>query len=100
MWPLTSITVLSWLFSFKIGKLFLVDHVHLSTSVEKEILFPKKIFRLIVKMTYFFADQIVVVSYGVKKDLIEISSNLKNKIRVIYNPLVKKKNLIIKKIII
>lgn len=91
MWPLTSITVLSWLLSFKIGKLFLVDHVHLSTSVEKEILFPKKIFKLIVKTTYLFADKIVVVSNGVKKDLVEISSNLKNKIEVIYNPLVKKK---------
>ena len=37
MWPLTSITVLAWLASFKIGKLVLVDHVHLSSSIEKEI---------------------------------------------------------------
>ena len=46
MWPLTSITVLSWLFSFRIGKLFLVDHVHLSTSIEKEIFFQKKYLKL------------------------------------------------------
>ena len=88
MWPLTSITVLSWLFSFKIGKLFLVEHVHLSSSVEKEIFFPKKIFEIIVKSTFFFAEKIIVVSNGVKKDLLQISSNLKGRIKVIYNPLI------------
>ena len=91
MWPLTSLTVLSWMASFKIGKLFLVDHVHLSTSVEKEIFFPKKIFKIIVKTTYFFANHIIVVSNGVKEDLIHISSNLKKKIKVINNPLIKEK---------
>ena len=92
MWPLTSITVLSWLFSFKIGKLFLVEHVHLSSSVEKEIFFPKKIFEIIVKSTFFFAEKIIVVSNGVKKDLLQISSNLKGRIKVIYNPLISQKN--------
>ena len=91
MWPLTSITVLSWLFSFRIGKLFLVDHVHLSTSIEKEIFFPKKIFKIIIKTTYFFADKIIVVSKGVKKDLLQISKNLKGKVKVIYNPLISQK---------
>ena len=96
MWPLTSITVLAWLASFKIGKLFLVDHVHLSTSIEKEIFFPKKIFKLIIKTTYLFANKIIVVSNGVKKDLVQISKNLEEKIRVIYNPLIKKKKIKIK----
>ncbi len=96
MWPLTSITVLAWLASFKKGKLFLVDHVHLSSSVEKEILFPKKIFKLIVKATYLFANKIIVVSNGVKKDLVQISDKLKEKTKVIYNPLIKKKNIKIK----
>ncbi len=96
MWPLTSITVLAWLASFKIGKLVLVDHVHLSSSIEKEIFFPKKIFRLIVKATYFFANQIIVVSHGVKNDLIEINKKLKEKIKVIYNPLIEKKKIKIK----
>ena len=90
MWPLTSLTVLSWIVSCKIGKLFLVDHVHLSTSVEKEIFFPKKIFKIIVRTTYLFANKIIVVSNGVKNDLIQISSNLKKKIKVINNPLIKK----------
>ena len=91
MWPLTSITVLVWLASFKIGKLFLVDHVHLSSSVEKEIFFPKKIFKLIIKTTYLFANKIVVVSNGVKRDLVQISNKLEKKIKVIHNPLIKKK---------
>ena len=91
MWPLTSLAVLSWLASFKVGKLFLVDHVHLSSSVEKEIFFPKRIFKIIIRITYFFASQIVVVSNGVKKDLVAISSNLNKKIKVIYNPIIKKK---------
>ncbi len=92
MWPLTSLTVLSWMASFKIGKLYLVDHVHLSSTVEKEIFFPKIIFKLIIKMTYKFASRTIVVSNGVKRDLEEISSNLKSKIKVINNPLIKKKN--------
>ena len=98
MWPLTSVTVLSWIASFKIGKLFLVEHVHLSTSVEKEIFFPKKIFKIIVKTTYLFANQIIVVSNGVKKDLIQISSSLKKKITVINKTLIKEKILKKKKI--
>ena len=93
MWPLTSLTVLSWLACFKIGKLFLVDHVHLSSSVEKEIFFPKKIFKIIVRATYLFASHIIVVSSGVKKDLLEMSSSLDKKIKVINNPLIKKKKL-------
>ena len=96
MWPLTSITVLAWLASFKIGKLFLVDHVHLSSSVEKEIFFPKKIFKLIIKATYLFANKIIVVSNGVKKDLVQISDKLNEKTKVIYNPLIKKKKIKIK----
>tara|TARA_B100001175_G_scaffold317519_1_gene334762 strand:+ start:760 stop:1314 length:555 start_codon:yes stop_codon:yes gene_type:complete len=96
MWPLTSITVLVWLASFKIGKLFLVDHVHLSSSVEKEIFFPKKIFKLIIKTTYLFANKIVVVSNGVKRDLVQISNKLEKKIKVIHNPLIKKKKIKLK----
>ena len=69
----------------------MVDHVHLSSSVEKEIFFPKQIFKIIIRITYFFASQIVVVSNGVKKDLVAISSNLNKKIKVIYNPIIKKK---------
>lgn len=90
MWPLTSITVLAWLASFKKGKLFLVDHVHLSSSIEQEIFFPKKVFKLIVKLTYLFANKIIVVSNGVKRDLVEISKKLDEKIKVIHNPLIQK----------
>ena len=50
MWPLTSISVIAWLFSLKKGKLFLVDHVHLSSSVAKEIFFPELIFKWILKL--------------------------------------------------
>ena len=96
MWPLTSITVLAWLASFKIGKLFLVDHVHLSSSVEKEIFFPKKIFKIIVKITYLCVNKIIVVSKGVKRDLVQISDKLEPKIKVIYNPLIKEKKIKIK----
>ena len=76
----------------KKGKLFLVDHVHLSSSVEKEIFFPKVIFRLILKSTYFFANKIVVVSNGVKRDILQISSKLKKKIKVFIIHLLKPKH--------
>jgi len=76
MWPLTSIAVLSWLASFKKGKLILVDHIHLSTSVEKELLIPKRIFEFIINLTYKFSSKIIVVSKGVKSDLIKMNKNL------------------------
>ena len=91
MWPLTSISVIAWLFSLKKGKLFLVDHVHLSSSVVKEIFFPELIFKWILKCTYVFANKVIVVSNGVKRDLLNISNNLKKKVEVIYNPLIKEK---------
>jgi len=92
MWPLTSIAVLSWLASFKKGKLILVDHIHLSTSVKKELLFPKKIFEIIINLTYKFSSKIIVVSRGVKSDLVKVNKNLSKKIKVIYNPIIKKNN--------
>ena len=90
MWPLTSIAVLSWLASFKKGKLILVDHIHLSTSVEKELLIPKRIFEFIINLTYKFSSKIIVVSKGVKSDLIKVNKNLSKKIKVIYNPIIHK----------
>ena len=98
MWPLTSIAVLSWLASFKKGKLIIVDHIHLSTSVEKELLIPKRIFEFIINLTYKFSSKIIVVSKGVKSDLIKMNKNLSKKIKVIYNPIIhKNKKKIIKK---
>ena len=90
MWPLTSIAVLSWLASFKKGKLILVDHIHLSTSIKKELLISKRFFEFIINLTYKFSSKIIVVSRGVKSDLVKVNKNLSKKIKVIYNPLIKK----------
>ena len=107
MWPLTSVAVFSWLLSFKKGRLFVVDHVHLETSVLKELKKSYLIFKIILGFTYLFPDKIITVSKGVKKNLLQINKNLKKKIRVIYNPVVSKeeifakitnKSLIVKKI--
>lgn len=101
MWPLTTMAILSWLLSFKQGKLYTVDHVHLSTSVKKELLVSKIIFKYSLIVTYFFATRIITVSEGVADDIIKIKKEFKKKIKVIYNPIVSKKynNFAIKKIL-
>ena len=86
MWPLTSITVLSWILSGRLGRLFLSEHIVLSIECEKNIGIPLHLLRIIVRSTYRFADGIIAVSKGVKKDLCRISSLDKGTVSVIYNP--------------
>ncbi len=93
MWPLTSITVLSWILSGRKGKLFLSDHIVLSIESEKNINVPLYLLRIIIRSTYRYANGIIAVSKGVKKDLCRIGSLAKEKVNVIYNP-VSGKNLL------
>lgn len=87
MWPLTSYSILAWLFSGKRGKLFVSDHVHLTTAASNEINVSKLYLKLFIKITYPFANGIITVSNGVKKNLIEIGNLNSSKIKVIYNPI-------------
>ena len=86
MWPLTSIAIIvAKLFRLK-TKLVISDHVNLTMSIKKETNINFFIFKLILKFSYKFADGIICVSEGVKKNIINISGLQKDKITVINNP--------------
>ena len=86
MWPLTSVTVLSWIFSGKIGKLFLSEHIVLSVERERNINVPLFFLKWSIRCTYNQADGVIAVSQGVKKDLCRIGKLPTRKVNVIYNP--------------
>jgi glycosyltransferase involved in cell wall biosynthesis len=88
MWPLTSLSIVSWIMSGKRGKIFLSEHVHLTSAISNEIHTSKLLLRLTILLTYRFANGIISVSEGVKKNLSLIGYIDRNKIRVIYNPIV------------
>ncbi|KAF5059567.1 Glycosyltransferase Gtf1 [anaerobic digester metagenome] len=57
-------------------------------NLSKKLRFRDKIIPLLVRCIYPLADAIVAVSHGVEKDLIEYANIPKNKIKVIYNPVI------------
>lgn len=87
MWPLTSLSIISWLLAGKKNKLFVSDHVNLPMSCKYEIKFPVLIFKVIINFTYVFASGIISVSEGIKKDLLSHFFFKKPKIKTIYNPI-------------
>ena len=86
MWPLTSSSIISWLFAKRQGKIFLIDHNHFSQSVVNELNISPIILKICIKLTYPLANGIMAVSNGVKNDISKLGGLNKSKIRVIYNP--------------
>ena len=86
MWPLTSVTVFSWLLSGRKGKLFLSEHVILSTSVANELFLPLWAVSVSLKITYPLASGIIAVSKIVKNDLCSFGKIPCEYIKLIYNP--------------
>ena len=69
MWPLTSYSIISWILSGKIGKIYVSDHNHLSVSAIQESHVSKLYLKWFIRFTYPFANGVIAVSNGVKKDL-------------------------------
>ncbi len=86
MWPLTSAVVLSWLFSGRVGRLFISDHENLSASYIKEQRVSAIYLRYLIRFTYPLSTGIIAVSSGVKDDLIILGGLSAKKVKVIYNP--------------
>jgi glycosyltransferase involved in cell wall biosynthesis len=86
MWPLTSYAIISWALSGKIGKMYVSDHVQLSVAAVHEIHISKLYLKSFIKFIYPFADGIIAVSNGVKKDLRNIGHLKDEQVKVIYNP--------------
>ncbi len=86
MWPLTSVVVLAWILSGRIGKLFLSEHANLSMFYLVELIAKPWYLEKIIKLTYRLAHGVIAVSRGVKKDLCELGNLPDSLVRVIYNP--------------
>ncbi len=89
MWPLTSIVIILFRLFFIKTKLIVSDHVNLEKSILKETSINLNLFKFILKITYPFADGIICVSKGVKSQICKITNIKSNKIKVIYNPIIK-----------
>ena len=86
LWPLTSISILAWIFSGQKSRIFVIDHNHLSISTVKQLKFPKYLLRIILKITYPLATGIIAVSDGVKKDICMLGWLNSRLVETIYNP--------------
>lgn len=86
MWPLTIIAIVAKILAFSNSKLVISDHTHLSTSRVSELNVPLWYLKFTIRIFYRFADYIVGVSEGVKRDLISLGGIPSKKIKVIYNP--------------
>ena len=88
MFPLTSLSLISLFFFKKKFKIFISDHVNLSKSFKYELKVNEIIPKIIMCLTYRFADGIIAVSKGVRNNLAKLSGLNPKKIRVIYNPVI------------
>ena len=81
MWPLTSISIISLFFFKKKFKIFISDHVNLSKSFKYELKIYEIIPKIIIHLTYRFADGVIAVSKGVRNNLVKLSGLKSNKTR-------------------
>ncbi len=86
MWPLTSVVVMSWLLSGRIGKLFLSEHENLSLSYLGQGRVKPGYLKNLIRFTYPLGSGVIAVSGGVKKDLCELGNLHEKSVKVIYNP--------------
>jgi glycosyltransferase involved in cell wall biosynthesis len=86
MWPLTSVAVVAWLLSGRIGRLYLIEHCHLSAECDRGLHISQNYLKTCMRLTYPFATGVIAVSNGVKNDVLNLSGVSSKKIKVIYNP--------------
>ena len=92
MWPLTSFSIISLFLLKKKFKIFISDHVNLSKSFKHELKIYEIIPKIIMHLTYRFADGIIAVSKGVRENLVQLSGLNLDQIKVIYNPVIVNKH--------
>ena len=91
VWPLTSLSSLIRVFSWK-TRLIFIEHCHLSEQYKNNPMSFKVLQKISIYISHRFANTIVAVSNGVKADLIRTGLNGKY-IKVIYNPVISKSTL-------
>jgi len=70
-------------------KLAVVDHSTLSKASAKSCSHKERLMPMLARRTYPWADGVIAVSHGVADDLAHITRLEREKIRVIYNPVVR-----------
>ncbi len=85
MWPLTSITILSKLISFKKSKLITVDHCPYANLYSYHLKINKSLLFKIINFTYKFAFKNIVVSQTIKTEFEKFTKLNSKKIIVINN---------------
>ena len=86
MWPLTCVAVIANLIAFVKSRIYLIDHTQLSYFCKTQLNIPTYILKLSMRFTYPFANGVIAVSQGVKKDMCMLSALKDEYIKVIYNP--------------
>ena len=89
VWPLTSLAFVLRIFSRK-TRLIFVEHCNLSEQFKGRSSLFKLLQKISIGIFYKFAHVIVAVSEGVKYDLVSKGVD-KNKIQVIYNPVISRR---------
>lgn len=88
VWPLTSLSFIVRFFSPK-TRLIFIEHCNLSEQFQRRSKLFKFLQKISILFFYKFAHLIIGVSEGVKEDLVLKGVN-KDKIQVIYNPVITK----------
>jgi len=86
MWPLTSVSIISWLISGRYGRIYLSEHVNWTAYLANEDLISSKYLIPSMRYTYRFASGLIAVSEGVKLDLLKMLEFDDKRITVINNP--------------
>ena len=86
MWPLTSATVVAWLLAGRYGRLYLIEHCHLSAECARGVHRSERYLKATMRLTYPLATGVMAVSKGVKADLCVLGGFSDERVKVIYNP--------------
>ncbi len=93
MWPLTSIAIIANRLAKSQSTVIVSEHTTWSRSQIVKKLGRRWMTRLIMSLTFPFADGIITVSKGVASDLARFSFTKRQLISVIYNPVVDERKL-------
>ena len=88
MWPLTSITVMSWLLAGRPGRLFISEQVGLTDHVQRDLRTPLLLVSAILKFTHRRANGVMTCSRGAADDLAHLAGMRPEMVNVIHNPVV------------
>ena len=88
MWPLTSVSILSWYLAGCPGKLFLCEHTILSEQAKPLTYLKRALLCSALRLNHMCSTGVIAVSKGVASDLARLAGHVPSDYSVIYNPVV------------